>query len=97
MNRVIKKCMKIESAIKVNYLEHTDKPKIEQGKAKGINNYIEIEHAERVEQVQDCFAVIDNVKIQRGHDFTCPVKTFAIFASNEEFSFLPDELPERVR
>ena len=43
--------MKIESAIKVNYLEHTDKPKIEQCKAKGITNYIEIEHAERVERV----------------------------------------------
>ena len=81
----------------MNYLEHTDKPKIEQGKASGITNYIELKHAEQVERVQDCFAVIDNIKIQRGREITCPAKTFAIFASNEEFSFLPDQLPERVR
>ena len=40
---------------------------------------------------------MDRVKIKRDYGFTCPVKTVALFASNEEFSLLPKELPELIK
>ena len=41
--------------------------------------------------------MIDRIKVKRGYGFTCPLKTMAIFASNEEFSLLPGEVPENVK
>ena len=49
-----------------------------------------------MERLDSCFAVIDGVKIRRVQGFTCPLKTVAIFASNDEFSVLPGQMPERV-
>lgn len=43
------------------------------------------------------YAMIDRIKVKRGYGFTCPLKTMAIFASNEEFSLLPGEVPENVK
>ena len=45
INHVREKCQKIDSEIHVNYLEQTDKKAMEAGKAAGIENYIELEHA----------------------------------------------------
>lgn len=81
----------------LNHNDYADREKIIQGKAAGLANYIELQHEEYVESLADFYAVLDRVKIRRDKGFTCPLKTVALFASNEEFSLLPRELPELVK
>lgn len=37
------------------------------------------------------------MKIKRIYQASCPVKTVAIIASNDEFSYIPDEMPELIK
>ena len=43
------------------------------------------------------YAMVDRIKVKRAFGFTCPVKTLAIFAHNDEMSLLPVEMPENVK
>ena len=59
--------------------------------------YIEVKHEEHVNQVKDDYLMIKKVKVSCEGDFNCPVKTLALFAHNQEFSYALDEMPPIVR
>ena len=69
------------------------KEEIEKARSAGLDNYIEIEHAEQVKRLDNVYAFIDRIRIKRDRNFSCPVKTLALFAHNEEFSLLPEQVP----
>ena len=98
MNPIKDKCFAIINEIELSpQLNHADQEQINRGKNAGLENYLELRHENQVAQLADFYAVVDRIKIKRAAGFTCPVKTVALFAHNQEFSVLPDELPALVR
>ena len=96
LNYVKRKCQELNKDFQVNFLTQVDKEKMQKAVNTGLPNYIEIQHAENLERIEHSYSVINKVKIKRSRGFTCPLKTFAIVAHNEEFSLLPDERPELI-
>ena len=62
----------------------------------GFQNYVELNHADKLELVRNTYAVIDKVKIKRDRRFTCPTNTLALFAHNHQFPIYKNESPEFV-
>ena len=62
----------------------------------GFQNYVELNHEDKLELARNTYAVIDKVKIKRDLGFTCPTKTLALIAHNHQFSIIKNEIPEFV-
>ena len=99
INHLKNRCLDIHCReIMVALFSWVDREKTTLQNDAGFRNAIELAIPRHLQRLgRDTFALIDSIKIKRDYVATCPVKTLALVASNEQFSYLPDEMPELLR
>ena len=60
----------------------------------GMGKYLELNHDEFEFQTSHTYFRIEQIRLRSTADFTCPLKTVAIFCHNKEFSY--KDIPEVV-
>ena len=62
------KCRVIFQDLKVNFLSQLDREQVQKANSSGIKNYIEIQHAEYVNEICHTYAVVDKIKIKKNRN-----------------------------
>ena len=81
--------------VMIDYRSDIDQKATQEMKVKeGMGKYLELKHDELELQTSSTYFRIEQIRLRSIENFTCPLKTVAIFCHNKEFSYA--DIPEVV-